>query len=87
MNNNYNEDDFILNYQKSNKLLWDFHKKYIALQADEARERIRLTHPDKTDTELGLDQPFLNEQYIEYAQQDYHKIQSFFRKIGKKFRK
>ena len=77
--NNYNEDDFILNYQKKrNELLWDFHKKYTTLQADEARERIRLAHPNKTDEELGIDQPFLNEQYITYAEQDCHKIQNFF---------
>ena len=82
------KQDFLFDYQqKERELLWEFKKKRTSLQADYVRELTRMTHPNKTDEELGLDQPFLQEQTLEFAEEDFHKIQNFFDKIGNKFKK
>lgn len=82
------KQDFLFDYQqKERELLWEFEKKRTSLQADYVRELTRMTHSSKTDEELGIDQPFLQEQALEFAEEDFHKIQNFFDKIGNKFKK
>ena len=64
MNNNYDEHESI--FSKRNKLFLECSKKFTAMHADYNREVIRSTHPDKTDKELGLYQPFFQEKMMNF---------------------
>ena len=42
----------------------EFRKRFVKMQTDFVRDTMRSAHPDKTDKELGIDQPFLEEQIL-----------------------
>lgn len=64
MNNNYDDQESI--FSKRNKLFLECSKKITTMQADYNRKMIRSAHPDKTDKELGLDQPFFQEKMMNF---------------------
>ena len=43
----------------------EFRKRFVKMQTDFVRDIMRSAHPDKTDKELGIDQPFLEEQILD----------------------
>lgn len=44
----------------------EFRKRFVKLQTDFVRDTMRSAHPDKTDKELGIDRPFLEEQILDF---------------------
>ena len=43
----------------------ELRKKFLQLWIDFVKDAMRSSHPDKTDKELGIDQPFFQERILD----------------------
>ena len=67
--------------QQLNEQWVDLNRRRINLHCDSGRNMLRMMNPDKTDEELGLDQPFLDEMQIDFWQGEVVRFGNFINKI------